>query len=73
MRVQIDSFGDSGMVVLLLYPEGRGGFDVPRELLPEGSRAGDVLGVSFAHDRWETEHMASEDKCLLGELLGRNV
>ncbi len=73
MRVQIDSCEDSGMVVLLLYPEGRRSFDVTQELLPEGSRAGDVFEVSFAHDRRETKRMASEDKSLLDELLGRNV
>lgn len=36
----MDRFEDNGMVVLLLYPHGRKSFDVPRELLPEGARAG---------------------------------
>ncbi len=60
------------MAVLMLYPEGRRSFDVPRELLPEGSRAGDVFEVSFAHDPQETGRMAAENKSLLDELLGRD-
>lgn len=60
------------MVVLLLYPGGRRSFDVPRELLPERARAGDVFEVSFAHDREETEHLAAENKSLLDDLLGRD-
>ena len=72
MRVQIDRFEDNGMAVLLLYPEGKRSFDVPRELLPEGSRAGDVFEVGFVRDRRETERMAAENKSLLDELLGRD-
>lgn len=73
MQVQIDRFEDNAVAVLLLYPEGRRSFDVPRELLPEGSRAGDdVFEVSFAHGRQETERMAAENKSLLDELLGRD-
>jgi hypothetical protein len=71
MRVQLDRFEDNGMAVLLLYPEGRQSFDVPRELLPENARAGDVFEASFACDREETERMAAENKRLLDELLGR--
>ena len=72
MRVQLDRFEDNGMAVLLLYPEGKRCFDAPRELLPEGSRAGDVFEVSFARDERETERMAEENKSLLDELLGRD-
>ena len=72
MRVQLDRFEDNGMAVLLLYPHGRESFDVPRELLPEDARAGDVFGVSFAPDRRETERMAAENERLLDELLGRD-
>ena len=72
MRVQIDKFEDNGMALLLIYPEGRRGFDVPRELLPEGARAGDVFEVSFAHDQGETERIAAENKRLMDELLGRD-
>ncbi len=72
MRVQLDRFEDRGMAVLLLYPEGRESFDVPRELLPEDARAGDVFELSFARDRRETERAAAENKGLLDELLRRN-
>ena len=71
MWVQLDRFEDNGMAVLLLYPEGRQSFDVPRELLPEDARAGDVFEASFARDREETERMAAETKRLLDDLLGR--
>ena len=71
MRVQIDRFEDSGMAVLLIYPDGRRTFDVPRELLPERCRPGDVLEASFARDAQETERMAAENRRLLDELLGR--
>ena len=60
------------MAVLLLYPHGRESFDVPRELLPEGARAGDVFEVSFTYDWRETERMAAENERLLDELLGRD-
>lgn len=72
MRVQIDKFEDNEMAVLLLYSGGRRSFDVPRELLPEGARAGDVFELSFAHDREETERLAAENKSLLDDLLGRD-
>lgn len=72
MRVQIDRFKDNGMAVLLLYPEGRRSFDVPRELLPKGSQAQDVFKVAFRRDLRETERMATENKNLLDELLGRD-
>jgi hypothetical protein len=72
MRVQLNSFEDNGMAVLLLYPHGRESFDVPRKLLPEDARAGDVFEVSSARDRWETERMGAENERLLAELLGRD-
>ena len=72
MQVQLDRFEDNGMAVLLLYPHGRESFDVPRGLLPEDARAGDVFEVSFARDRRETERMAAENERLLDELLGRD-
>src|SRR5215218_8259168 len=55
MRVQIDRFEDNGWAVLLLYPDGKRSFDVPRELLPAGASPGDVFEVRFEHDRAETE------------------
>jgi hypothetical protein len=72
MRVQLEKFEDNEMAVLLLYPEGRRSFDVPREILPREARPGDVFEVSFVHDRRETEQMADENKRLMDELLGRD-
>jgi Protein of unknown function (DUF3006) len=70
MRVQVDRFEDNEMAVLLLYPQGRRSFDVPRELLLPEAKPGDVFEVGFVHDRQETERMAAENKRLMGELLG---
>lgn len=71
MRVQLDRFEDNGMAVLLVYPEGRRSFDVPRELLPEDAWPGSVFEVRFVHDMGETERMAEENRRLMDELLGR--
>ena len=59
------------MAVLLVYPEGRRSFDVPRELLPREARPGDVFEVRFVRDAGETERIAEENRRLLDELLGR--
>lgn len=72
MRVQLDSFEDEGWAVLLLYPDGRRSFDVPRELLPQDVAPGDVLSLGFEHDRDETERIARENRRLMDELLGRD-
>ena len=71
MQVQIDSFEDDGMVVLVGYPGGRRAFDVPRELLPVGCGVGDVFEVRFVKDEGETERSSAENRRLMGELLGR--
>ncbi|MDQ3794161.1 MAG: DUF3006 domain-containing protein [Actinomycetota bacterium] len=70
MRVQIDKFEDNRWAVLLLYPDGRVTFDVPRELLPAGASPGDVFEGRFEHDRVETERLAGENRRLLDGLLG---
>lgn len=72
MQVQVDSFEDDGMAVLLVYPDGRRAFDVPRELLPQGCSAGDVFEVRFVRDEDETERTAVENRRLMGEMLGRD-
>ena len=71
MRVQLNRFEYNGMVALLLNPEGRQSFDMPRELLPEDARAGDALEVRFARYREETKRIAAENERLLDDLLGR--
>ena len=70
--MQVNRFEDNAMTVLLLYPEGRRSFDVPRELLPENTQPGDVFEVGFSHDPEATERMAEENKQLWDELLGRD-
>ena len=67
----MNRFEDNGMVAVLLNPEGRQSFDMPRELLPEDARVGDALEVRFARDREETERMEVENKRLLDDLLER--
>jgi hypothetical protein len=71
MRVQLDRFEDNEMAVLLVYPEGRRSFDVPRALLPEDASPGDVFDVRFEKDAGETERMLRENRRLLDGLLGR--
>ncbi|HET7272238.1 MAG TPA: DUF3006 domain-containing protein [Rubrobacter sp.] len=68
--MQIDRFEDNGWAVLLIYPDGRRSFDVPRELLPEEVSAGDVFEVSFEYDEEETVRAAEENRRFLDELLG---
>lgn len=70
MRLQIDRFEDGGWVVVLPYPDGRKGFDVPRELLPDGASVGDVFEVLLRHDPEETERLAQENRRLLDGLAG---
>lgn len=68
--MQVNRLEDNGMAVLLLYPDGRRSFDVPRELLVENTQPGAVFEVGFSHDREETEQMAEENQRLWDELLG---
>lgn len=68
----MDRFEDNGWAVLLLFPDGRRSFDVPRELLSGDAAPGDVFEMSFEFDRTETERLARENRRLLDELLGRD-
>ena len=56
---------------MLPFPGGGRGFDVPRDLLPEGAAPGDVFEVRFEAVEAETERMADENRRLLDEMLGR--
>jgi hypothetical protein len=71
MRVQLDRYEDNEMAVLLVYPEGRLSFDVPRAMLPDEASPGDVFDVRFEKDEGETDRMLRENRRLLDELLGR--
>ena len=70
MRVQIDRFEDAGWAVVLPYPGGRNGFDVPRDLFPDGASVGDVFVVRVERDRGETRRQAEENRRLLEGLAG---
>ncbi len=70
MRVQIDRFEDGGWAVVSLYPHGRNGFDVPRDLFPDGASVGDVFEVRVERDRGETGRQAEENRRLLEGLAG---
>jgi hypothetical protein len=70
MRVQIDRFEDVGWAVVLPYPDGRNGFDVPRDLFPDGASAGDVFDVRVERDRGKTGRQAEENWRLLEGLAG---
>ena len=70
MRVQIDRFEDGGWVVVLPYPDGRNGFDVPRDFFPYEASVGDVFDVRAERDRVETGRLAEENRRLLDGLAG---
>jgi len=72
VRVQIDRFEDDDRAALLLYPDGRRGFDAPRELLPEGASEGDVFEMRFEAVPEETGRLAEENRRLLNELLRKD-
>ncbi|ABG04621.1 hypothetical protein Rxyl_1660 [Rubrobacter xylanophilus DSM 9941] len=72
VRVQLDRFENGGWAVLLLYPEGRRTFGVPRELLPEGCAPGQVFEVRFERDDAETARCAAQNRRLLEDLLRRS-
>ena len=70
MRVQIDRFEEGGWAVVLPYPDGRGGFDVPRALFPGEASVGDVFDVRVERDREATGRQAEENRRLLEGLAG---
>lgn len=69
MKVELDRFEDGGWAVLLW---GRQSFDVPRELLPEGARPGDVIRLHPEIDREDSERRSAENRRLMDELLGKD-
>ncbi|WP_273843259.1 DUF3006 domain-containing protein [Rubrobacter calidifluminis] len=71
MRVQIDRFEDGGWAVLVPYPRSGVTFDVPREMIPPGCSAGDVLVARFIPDEAESRRAEEEGRALMNRLLGR--
>ena len=70
MRLQIDRFKGNDRVVVLSYPDGREGFDLPGEFFPAEVPAGDVFDVRVERDRGETGWRAEENRRSLGGLSG---
>ena len=70
MRAQIDRFEDDGWAVVLPCPDGGNGFDVPRDLFPDGACVGGVFDVRLARDRGETGRQARESRRLPEGLAG---
>ena len=70
MRVQIDRFEDVNWAGVLPYPDGGNGFDVPRDLFPDGASVGDVFDVRVERDRGESRRQAEENRRLLEGLAG---
>jgi hypothetical protein len=68
----MDRFEDNGWVVLLLYPDGKRSFDVPRKLPPTEASPGDVFEDRVEHGAAGTQRLAEENRRLLDELLGRD-
>ena len=66
VSVSVDRF-EGDLAVLVVDDDGRT-FNVPRSLLPEGTRAGDVLTLSFSRDAAATKAVAEEGKRLQDEL-----
>ncbi len=71
MQVQLDRFEDNDFAVLLPYPDGGRGFDVPRKVLPRDAAPGDVFTLSFERDAEESGRLDWENRRLTDELLGR--
>lgn len=70
MRLQIDRFEDGGWVVVLPYPDGRKGFDVPRDFFPGEASVGGVFDVRLERDPEDTERLAEDNHRLLDGLTG---
>lgn len=68
ISLAIDRFeGDSRQIAVLVDDQDRT-IDFPRDLLPEGSRAGDVIAFTLARDADATTRIAEETRKLQDEL-----
>lgn len=68
VSLTIDRFeGDSKQIAVLVDDQDRT-IDFPRDLLPEGSRAGDVITLTMARDEDAAKRIADEGRKLQDEL-----
>lgn len=68
IRLSIDRFeGRRKEIAVLITEDGRS-ILVPRDLLPAGSRAGEVLSMSLERDRKATAEIAQNAKAIRREL-----
>ena len=70
MRVclTIDRFEGSRKKVAVLLTDDGDQIDVPKKLLPKGSKAGDILSVTFEKDKDATRQVAEETRQLQEDL-----
>lgn len=68
ISLAIDRFeGDAKQIAVLVDDQDRT-IDFPRDLLPEGCRAGDVISMTLERDGAATRRVADEAKALQDEL-----
>jgi hypothetical protein len=72
MKVTIDRFED-GYAVLLVRGQEQVHIDFPAELLPEGSREGDILDLRICRDEAGTEETRKRVSDLIEKLKKKNV
>ncbi len=67
-RLSIDRFeGDRREIAVLILDDGRT-IDVPRDLLPKGAQAGEVLMANLARDPKATAELAERARALRQDL-----
>jgi hypothetical protein len=70
MRIQlsIDRFEGKRKEIAVLLTDDRRQINVPRDLLPAGAKAGDVLSLTIERDQAATERLKAETQKLQDEL-----
>lgn len=68
IRLSIDRFeGDDKRIAVLLDEDGRP-INIPRDLLPRGAKAGEVLSLTFERDLEATRALAEETRAVQDDL-----
>jgi hypothetical protein len=68
IRISIDRFeGDRKKIAVLLAEDGTQ-INVPKAMLPRGSKAGDILSLTIENDAEATRQVASETRAVQEEL-----